>query len=262
MIVPSRRGDRVVHGGEEGDVGAGDLPGELGRRPPAQGCAACRRGSPASRTARSPRGRTAASRRRYSDAPRIEDKLSGVGLHLGEVRAQRPVEREVVGDAPLHVGAELRVLRVAREAVGGRRPLPVIGHDRVEVEHQPAVQPGQPKQVSRLPEERGGRALRRRPRVFEAAALHLAQHVDSPRLRSARLVLEALEGNAHLDLVAEVGDVPLGLVVEVGADVGRLAPDPRRRRSRRRSTARSPRRSRPPACLTGWRRRPSPGARR
>jgi hypothetical protein len=57
--------------------------------------------------------------------------------------------------------------------------------------------------------------------------LHLAGDVDSPPLLLRRLEAEALERDPDLDLVAVVGQTPLRLEHEVGAQVGGLPADHR-----------------------------------
>ena len=87
--------------------------------------------------------------------PRIDHELAGVRLHLGEIGPHGAVEREIVRDAPPHVAAELRRARCvtpSRPAAGA--PVDLPRHDRIEVEHESAVESGQAVERSRLPEER------------------------------------------------------------------------------------------------------------
>src|SRR5690606_12933071 len=68
-----------------------------------------------------------------------------------------------------------------------------------------------------------------RPGVRVPGALHLPLDLEAPGLRSVPArVAQALEGDAHLDLVAVLGDAPLGLEPVVRAVVDRAAPGPPR----------------------------------
>ena len=93
---------------------------------------------------------------------------------------------------------------------GARRAGRFARHDRIQVEHEAAIEAGQPVERAGLPEERGVRAPRRSPGVFVSGVLHLPDDVDIPALNINRLVLETLERNAHLDLVAVFRQPSLG----------------------------------------------------
>ena len=68
----------------------------------------------------------------------IVGDLLYVGFDLREIRVHRAVERQVVGDPPAQVAAELGARRVVRPAVRLRRAGHLAGRLGVGFEHQPA----------------------------------------------------------------------------------------------------------------------------
>src|SRR5690242_20979315 len=76
---------------------------------------------------------------------------------------------------------------------------------------------------ARLREKGGAGAICRRPRLLVLGMLDLAHYLDAPALDVGGLIAQRLERDANLDLVAEVGEVTLGLIDIVGTEVGRLA---------------------------------------
>ena len=89
----------------------------------------------------------------------------------------------------------------------------------IQVEHQAAVQVGEPGELARLDQEARAGAHHRRPGVLVAGVLGDPHHLQPPVLRIGALVADALEGNPDLDLVAPGGQMPPGLVNEIGAEV-------------------------------------------
>ena len=98
----------------------------------------------------------------------------------------------------------------------------------IQIEDQPAAQIGQALEPARLGEERRRIALGRRPTVFDALLRGHARDVDAPVLLRLRLIAQALERDAHLDVVAALGDTALRLEDEVLTVIRRLAAAGRR----------------------------------
>ena len=144
IVAAARRRQLVVDGRQDGEIGAGHLAGDLG--------GGQRRNDPAGVD-------ELVRRRELLDAieeegpllgkeerlPRIEGELPGVGLDLREVGIDRAVEREVRGDAPTDVRAELGAAAVVvpAEPAPRRRAVGPGGDGRVEIEHQAAAQVGE-----------------------------------------------------------------------------------------------------------------------
>ena len=155
---------------------------------------------------------------------RVELELPGIGFDLGEVRVDRPVQREVLGDAPADVDAGLRSVDVVLPGLGSLGCAPgAPGDERVEVEHEAAPEAAEVLQPPGLREERGAFPLRGRPAVFATLAGHHADDVQAPVLRGSGLVAQALEGDADLHVEAVGCESAARLVDEVRAEVGRFA---------------------------------------
>src|SRR6185295_4747205 len=128
-----------------------------------------------------------------------------VGLDLRKVRIDRPVERQVVRDAPADIAADLRPLpRVVPSTVGRLRAVAARDHFRDDVDDDPATQVPEADQPPRLAEEGRTGATGRHPAVFLTRVLYLPDDVNSPVLHVFRLVAQALERNANLDLIPVV----------------------------------------------------------
>ena len=223
MIGAGRRRRDVVGRREQGDVRAGRLPGQFhgrhGRgdlarvdqvvRRPEQLCAV---------------EEERALLRKEQCGARIVGELRRIGFDLREIGIHRSVQREVRRDAPPHVAAELRPVRVIRPAIAGRQAVGLRRDDRVEIEDEAAAEIGQPVERARLREEGALRAQRGRPAVFLSAALHAPRDVEAPRLHACGGKTGGLERDRDLDLVAVVRHAPFRFVDVVGREVGRLAP--------------------------------------
>ena len=137
---------------------------------------------------------------------RIELELPGVGLDLREVGVDRPVHRQGLGHAPAHVEAEVgpRAVVVPAIADGVPRAVDPRGRHRVEIEHQAAAQVVQPVERAGLRQKRRALPPGRRPAVLDALAGADPGDVQPPGLLGARLVAQALERDAELDLEAAV----------------------------------------------------------
>jgi hypothetical protein len=118
-------------------------------------------------------------------------------------------------------GAVAPAARAGRQASAGG-PLGELGI-HVHVHHESAAQVGEPFQRAGLREEGESGPAGGGPAVLVARVLDLAHDVEPPRLHVGRLVLQALERDAHLHDVAVGGDLPPGLEDEVGAQVRRVA---------------------------------------
>ena len=81
---------------------------------------------------------------------RIERNLSGIRFHLGEVGVGGAVEREIVGDSPANVAADLGVLHVVAPPARLRAADHLRRELGVDVDHHAAAQIGQPGQRPRL----------------------------------------------------------------------------------------------------------------
>ena len=222
VVVARRGGLAVIHGREKADVGAESLPGELDR--------GHRLHDPAGVDELVRRGELLASVQEERPllgeedlVARIELKLPRVRLHLGKVGIRGPVQVQIVGDSPPHTPAELGRSTAVVPPRGAASAGRLRGERRIEVEHQPALQVGEPDQVARLAQERRARALGRRPGVFLSRVLHRASDVDAPALLLRRLEAQALERNPHLDLVPVLGESSLRFVHVVGTQVGHFA---------------------------------------
>ena len=155
--------------------------------------------------------------------PRIETELAGVGLDLREVGIHRAVHGQVRRDPPAQVHAELGPRRVVAPSGGVALAVEFRGGNRIEIEHEPASQIGEVLEASRLREKRRRVTPGRRPAVFDALLRGDAGDVDAPVLLRLRLIAQALERDAHLDLVAALGEAALRLEDEVLAVIRRLA---------------------------------------
>jgi hypothetical protein len=158
-------------------------------------------------------GNESACRGSYTTWPTSDSTCEKSGLNRG-------VRREVRGHAPAQVQAELTVRRGALEIVRGHAPaVTAFGERGVHIEHQSALQVGHVAERAGLAEERGAAAQDRRPGLQVAGVSHAAQHVDAPCLDALRLVADALEGDAQLDLVAVVRQPAARLEQEVRTEV-------------------------------------------
>ena len=219
-FVRRRRRARIVHRRDHADRVAGDLPSKLrgGQR-------------------RADASRVDQRRRRLEvlhaveeewpllgkeqGETRIDDELSGVAFHFGEVGMRGAVEGEIVGDTPTQIAAELGALTPVVPAAGSGRAKDLLRDDGIHVEHQTAFERLEPHETSPLREKRRLCPRRRGPAVLVAGVLHLADDVDVPRLQPRRLQLHTLEGNPDLHLVAICGDAPFRREDEVLAEIRR-----------------------------------------
>src|SRR6267142_5007626 len=154
---------------------------------------------------------------------RIERELTGVRFDLREIGLDRAVQVEIVGDAPPHVPADLRIPRVVGVAGRGWGTGGLAGRFGIDVDDQATVHPREADQISRLPDERRVCPARREPRILKTRVLDLAHDVEAPVLRLLRPVAETLERYAHLDFVTPRRDAPARLKDVVRTEV-RLLP--------------------------------------
>ncbi|MBK8003768.1 MAG: hypothetical protein IPK12_07410 [Gemmatimonadetes bacterium] len=222
VVVAEEGGGAVVHGGDEAHVGAERAPGQLHGR---------------HRLHQAPGVDQVVGRleelepveeegpllREEDRVARVELDLGDVGLDLGEVGVGRGVEGEVVGEAEAHGAAQLRAGAIVVPATGLVAAVEAAHHLGRHVERQPALHPRQPGEPARLRQERGAGPLRGDPRVLEAGMLHQAEDVELPGLLVGRLVAQALERDADLDLVAPRHQPAARLEQEVGREVRPLA---------------------------------------
>src|ERR1035437_9267825 len=148
--------------------------------------------------------------------------LRGVSLHLREVRLDGAVEDEVAADAPAHVAPEHRLRRIAppRTVRGRRRAGDRARELRIQLD-QLAVRDARDAAQLALLRDEAGRALERgRPGLLVTRMLHVAVELQSPAVLARIGVAQAAERDADLDLVAEVGEPPFRLPLEVRAEVG------------------------------------------
>ena len=157
----------------------------------------------------------------------IERELAGIRFDLRVIGLDRAVQSEVVGDAPPHVPADLRVARVVGVAARGGVTGGLPGGLGIDVHDQATVHAREADQVSRLSNERGAGAARRKPRVLEAGMLHLPDDVETPVLRLLGLIAETLERDPHLDFVTPRRQAAVRLEDVIRTQVRLLAPDDR-----------------------------------
>ena len=201
IIVPTRGCEFLVDRRQEADIGAAGIAGELDRHD--------RLHDPTGvdEPLRHLKQLAALEEERpflgkEERLARIERELAGVRFDLGKVGLDRAVQVEIVGDAPAHVPADLRIPHVVAVAGCGRCSGGFAGRFGIDVHDQTAMHPRQTDQIPRLSDERRVGTVRREPRILEPRMLHLAHDVEAPVLRLLRLVAETLERNADLDFVA------------------------------------------------------------
>ena len=152
--------------------------------------------------------------------PLVQRHLADVGFHLREVGVRRRRDAQVLRHAPAQVPRDFgrAAIVVAR---GGGSAVHLGGEFRGDIEHQTAPQLGEPDGAARLDQEARVGAHGGGPGVLVARVLDDAHDLQAPILRVGALVAEALEGDAHLDLVAPGGEVAARLVDVIGVQVDR-----------------------------------------
>jgi len=162
-------------------------------------------------------------------SPGIGEDLAGIGLHLGEIWIECPVQSEVRGDAPTNVPAKLGVVVVIPTAWAARRGRPdgAGRDDRIQIHHETAPQLAEALQLPRLSQEARRRPSRRNPGILVSGRLNPADHVQAPVLRIGRLIAKRLEGNPHLDLESGFREASPRRVYEVRAQIRALPPGAR-----------------------------------
>ncbi len=208
-----RRAPPLIDRRQHGDVGAGELAGELQRRVGLH-----------DRPRVDERVRHVEPIRALDEERtllRIEQRepfvgrdLRRVGFDLREVGPHRAVQHEVAAERPAHVAAELRrgrvVPRVHRRRTA-RRSIHRVRRLRIHLDDLSVSHAGEIGQRARLRDERRRRSLGRRPRLLVAVVLHVAVDLQSPPLRRPQRIAQAAERNPDLDFVARFGDAAVRL---------------------------------------------------
>ncbi len=171
--------------------------------------------------------------RKEERLPRIDHELPGVGLDFREVRVHGAIEREGVGDSPLHSAADLRRRAIVIPPARSWPPGDFLRNRWIHISTSPRVSPVSPSSVPDCGEKGSGGTLGRHPGIFGTGVLNLAHNVEIPALLVARLVLEALERDLDLDLVPVFSEATLRREHEVLAQVRRDASREGRRPSAR-----------------------------